>query len=467
MMDEKDNLINLVNSIDDISELIYVADMETYDLLYVNMAGKEAFRLDSLEGIKCYQALQQLDAPCSFCTNCFLEMEHNYNWEITNPVTGRHYFLKDRLINWNGRPARLEIAFDVTDYEKEKNDLRYALDTERIVLDCIRILYQERDLDRAINRVLQKIGQYLSADRAYIFQLRNGGLDNTYEWCREGVTPQIDSLQGLDPSIVLPWKDELKKHECIVMERIEDIMGEDVYDILAPQDIHSMVIAPLEEGNRINGYFGVDNPPVEKLRNIASLLETLRYFIMVTFQKHQDERRLQHLSLHDTLTGLYNRNKYLLDLSSFSQIEGPVGVVYLDFNGLKEINDYYGHAQGDQALKKCTEKMRGVFQDANLYRTGGDEFVIICPHKNREEFLELVEALRQDLAAETLPVALGYQWEKSAGDLKKLIALADEQMYENKRQFYATASEFTSHTRYPRCSAPFLFQVEPEKDKLE
>ena len=63
----------------------------------------------------------------------------------------------------------MEIAFDVTDYEKEKKDLRYALDTQQVVLDCIRILYKEQDLDKALNQVLQIIGQYLSADRALHF----------------------------------------------------------------------------------------------------------------------------------------------------------------------------------------------------------------------------------------------------------------------------------------------------------
>mgnify|MGYP000668314836 FL=1 len=144
------------------------------------------------------------------------------------------------------------------------------------------------------------MGQFLSADRAYIVQIRGDKMDNTDEWCREGVLPQIDFLQGLDPSIVVPWQNELDNHQCIIMKDIEDIKGERVYDVLSPQDIQNMVIAPLEENGRINGYFGVDNPPHEKIRNIVSLLETLRYFIMVTFQRHADEPRLQHLSLHDT-----------------------------------------------------------------------------------------------------------------------------------------------------------------------
>ena len=224
MADKSEDFTGLLNSIDEITELIYVSDLETYDLLYMNKAGRKAFSSNAAAGGKCYQVLQKRDSPCPFCTNQVLHTDKSYGWEFTNPVTGRHYFLKDRLIEWQGRLARLEIAFDVTNYEKEKNELRYALDSQQIVLDCIKILYQERDLDKAINCVLQMIGQYLSADRAYIFQIRGDKMDNTYEWCREGVLPQIDFLQGLDPSIVVPWQNELDNHQCIIMKDIEDTM---------------------------------------------------------------------------------------------------------------------------------------------------------------------------------------------------------------------------------------------------
>lgn len=453
MMNKPDDLTGLVDAIDDVSELVYVADPETHDLLYMNRAGKTALNIDSLEGLKCYKVIELQDAPCPFCTNQYLRTDETYSWETTNPVTGRHYLLKDRLIKWDGKLARLEIAFDVTDYEKEKKDLRYALDTQQVVLDCIRILYKEQDLDKALNQVLQIIGQYLSADRAYIFKIRGDKMDNTHEWCREGVVPQIDSLQGLDVSIVIPWENELQNHQCIIMKDIEEIRGEKVYDVLSPQDIQNMVIAPLEENGQINGYFGVDNPPHEKIRNIVSLLETLRYFIMITFQRHMDERRLQHLSLHDTLTGFYNRNKYILDIPEIANAGGSVGVVFLDFNGLKEINDFYGHSYGDQALKKCAEKMRAVFGNANLYRTGGDEFVIIASDQSETAFLSLVDTLRASLTEEQLPVAMGYQWQETSSNLKTLITLADQHMYEDKRRFYKDSVSSENPTRRPRNSS--------------
>ncbi len=83
----------------------------------------ESSHLDDIEGNICYRVLQGRDSPCPFCTNRFLKSGENYTWEITSPITGRHYLLKDRLIEWEGRRARVELAFDTTDAEQEKEKL--------------------------------------------------------------------------------------------------------------------------------------------------------------------------------------------------------------------------------------------------------------------------------------------------------------------------------------------------------
>ena len=78
----------------EISELLYVSDVDTYELLFINEAGKRSFRIDDVEGKLCYQVLQGRDTPCPFCTTKYLKSGENYTWETTNPITGRHYLLK-------------------------------------------------------------------------------------------------------------------------------------------------------------------------------------------------------------------------------------------------------------------------------------------------------------------------------------------------------------------------------------
>lgn len=97
--------------------------------------------------------------------------------------------------------------------------------------------------------------------------------------------------------------------------------------------------------------------------------------------------------------------------------------------------------------------MRLVFEEANLYRTGGDEFVIISSQKSQEEFLKLVRTLKDSLAKEQLPVAVGAQWQESAENLRNLITLADRAMYEDKQRFYETTLTPNPLTRRPRDSS--------------
>ena len=104
----------------EISELMYVSDIETYDLLFANEAGKKTFHIDNTKKNKCYKVIQGFDAPCPFCTNHLLSMDETYSWEYTNPLTKRHYLLKDRLMEWEGRLARMEIAFDITNNQMKR-----------------------------------------------------------------------------------------------------------------------------------------------------------------------------------------------------------------------------------------------------------------------------------------------------------------------------------------------------------
>lgn len=192
---------------DDILEIVYVVDIETYELLYLNESGKQLFGLDDVADRKCYQALQGFDEPCPFCTNSKLKSDATYTWEHSNALTGKRYLLKDRLIDWEGRAARIEVAADMTASEEDDLGLRYALDAEGMVLRCVDDLYREADLDTASKSMLRTIGECLESDRTYIIEFSEGFANNTYEWCAEGIEPAIDLLQGIDLQSVARWLD--------------------------------------------------------------------------------------------------------------------------------------------------------------------------------------------------------------------------------------------------------------------
>lgn len=430
---------NMFEILNEMIELIYIADVETYELLFMNTIGKERFKLDKLDGLKCYKILQGLDAPCPFCTNAKLSLDETYSWSITNSVNHCHYLLKDKLIVWNGRVARIEIAIDDSESENEKIALKNALEGEQIVMECAKQLYHTADIYATVCNVLGQIGAFLKAERAYIFDIRDNKMFNTYEWCAEGVQPQVENLQDLDVSLIDGWMPYFNRQECVIFDSLDEMKWDnlDTYHVLARQGIRSLVAAPLEKDGEIVGYIGVDNPPCEKVINIAPLFRTLCYFLMTTMRRAEDEEKLSRLSYYDMLTGFYNRNRFIQDIAQLVDYEGSVGVAYLDINGLKDINDHFGHTRGDQILFLCARKMAEAFGLGDFYRIGGDEFLVICRDMNKNQFVSLTERMKTafDVDSECC-AAVGHQWAETGSNIQSLISKADAMMYKSKEEYY-------------------------------
>ncbi|GAB6184440.1 ATP-binding protein [Thermodesulfovibrio hydrogeniphilus] len=123
---ERNQLLSIFDSIDFI---IYISDPFTHEILYANKYTKELFGKD-LVGKLCYVELQGKDQPCEFCTNeIILKLAGKpYKWTYYNPILKRYYEIIDRIITWTDeRPARFEIAIDITDVikaEEEKAELQ-------------------------------------------------------------------------------------------------------------------------------------------------------------------------------------------------------------------------------------------------------------------------------------------------------------------------------------------------------
>ncbi len=94
---------------------VYICDMETHDLLYLNPNACETLHVtqEGVLGQKCYKVIQGRTSPCPFCTNDKLCEESFYEWEFDNPVLQRTFMIKNRVINWEGRRARIELSHDM------------------------------------------------------------------------------------------------------------------------------------------------------------------------------------------------------------------------------------------------------------------------------------------------------------------------------------------------------------------
>ena len=445
--------INTLSLLNEISELVYVSDPETYELLFVNQTGCQTLHLENYKHKKCYEVLQGKTSPCEFCTNDRLCDDNFYTWEFTNPSIGRHFLLKDKIIQWRGKTARMEIAFDITERELQKQELKNMLDVQTLITNCVRMLYAVDNLDQTINAVLTQIGEFLVSDRAYVFEIKDELMNNTHEWTAPGISPQLEKLQQLDLSLISDWLPFFEKNDCIIIDDVEQLQKTNpaAYATLHAQEITSLIAAPIFLDNKLAGYIGIDNYDSEKIKNSSYLLLSMSIFLSYAIRHRNHVDMLHRLSYHDLLTNALNRNAFMDVLSQFRPGQyASAGIIYIDINGMKEINDFYGHHQGDKILITTVAKVFNLFKPDELFRIGGDEFVIITYDLTETDFYEKFNLLRNIFCKKTnLPfsIATGSCWVKSPSDLNSLLQQADSAMYTDKKKFYY-GKEKTSRYRH-------------------
>ncbi|MEG0377217.1 MAG: EAL domain-containing protein [Eubacterium sp.] len=429
---------SLLNALE---EIIYVVNPKTYELLYLNQTGLDALDIEgSYYGLPCYKVLQGQDQPCSYCTNDKLNDKEFYVWEHNNTNIDRHYLLKDKNIVWYDIPAKMEIAIDITEKEDISQRIKEKLKIEETIVDCIKTLTTETNMDKAIDSVLMAIGQFYSSDRAYIFELTSDRqhVNNTYEWCAEGIIPEIDVLQNVEFEVVTQWFNYFNQDKVVSIQNIEDIKYDDplVYKTLKPQKINSVIVVPLKLNQTILGFIGVDNPL--HFDKDMELLSSMSYFIIEDIEKRRTRDQLKVMSYTDGLTGLANRNWYnnylsTTELSTFSSI----GIVFIDINGLKTLNDRYGHLFGDEAIISLSNLIQRCFSTAQIFRLGGDEFVIICENIDAQSFEFKIEYFLKLASTEkNYSVSVGHVWSDQHTPFQKLLSRADELMYIDKQNYY-------------------------------
>ncbi len=154
-------------------------------------------------------------------------------------------------------------------------------------------------IDEMVNVGLETIGKFVQADRSYIFQYFDHQrlMDNTHEWCAEGIVPQIEILQHL-PTDLFSWlTDKINKNETIIVPRVSDMPKEAAAEreILEQQDIRSLIIIPLASGDLPFGYIGFDAVTKERPwpQETVSVLKLAGGIIANAIQRKHVERLLQ------------------------------------------------------------------------------------------------------------------------------------------------------------------------------
>ena len=176
---------------------------------------------------------------------------------------------------------------------------------------------------------------------------------------------------------------------------------------------------------------------------------------------------LKRRAMFDELTGCYNRASIMHALEAniaSGERQAERAVMFVDLDRFKAVNDRHGHATGDELLSVVAHRLQGAVRAEDMVgRIGGDEFLVLCPDiGGPEQAMKLAErlsdALREEVGVATgnivQLVSVGVAWSEGAdADADKLVALADDAMYESKREA-AGRPKLAVAARPPRGSLP-------------
>ncbi len=391
--------------LNNLSEMVYVVDLKNDEILFINRAGMKLY--GDVHGLICWQALQKdREGPCPHCQIEKADSrEHSMNgsltWERRNASNQRVYDYHCIFINWiDGSPAKLISAMDITDRKAAEDLVLQSREWYRTMAEDIPLLLCR--FDPAFNFA------YVNNAYADFFGKAKSALIGGKLW-----------------QVIPPENRDKVHHALLALSPSEPISSHEHTNVArdgSARWVEWTNRAVYDDQGLLKEYLSIGQD--------------------VTEQKYY-EAQLEYLSLHDALTGLWNKGYYDLELQ---RLEGgreyPIAFIVADMDKLKSINDTYGHHVGDKVLIDCATILKSTVRKGDiLVRIGGDEFVMIMPRTDREAGEGVLQRIENELeeynrqsAYPPVSISFGLAISESAAQtMAETYVEADRIMYARKQ----------------------------------
>ncbi|MBR4777213.1 MAG: sensor domain-containing diguanylate cyclase [Lachnospiraceae bacterium] len=321
-----------------------------------------------------------------------------------------------------------------------------------VLSTCIK-LRGAKDFRESMNEVIRDIRDICEARRCCILLI-----DDEEQSCgilsdalRPGVEkPMGQSMNKSFYSVACTWEATLAGSTCLIIKNEHDMnvvkeRNPGWYESLKKAEVQSLVLYPLKNNGKMIGYIWASNFNIERSDKIKEVLELTTFFIASEIANYQLLNRLEILSNMDLLTGCRNRNAMNNRVAEFDLPEARkyknLAIVFVDLNGLKQTNDREGHPAGDRLLKRAANVLTEVFSEEEIYRAGGDEFMIIALNTSLKEMEDKIATLRNVSEDNNVSFAVGLCFDDTKLDIRKDMHIADERMYDDKDEYYEAHPE--------------------------
>ncbi|MGM0436646.1 MAG: HD domain-containing phosphohydrolase [Bacillota bacterium] len=338
------------------------------------------------------------------------------------------------------------MLININERKKKEKEIKHREHRQKLAVEIASDFLNKplNQMDKTIDATLAKLGKDMEAERSYIFESGEDHIMScTNTWFRSKKAQTV--INDNNPIEVQNWMyGQLLNQKPVSIKNVNDIPLKAVDDRreFKKQSVKSLLWVPMIVENQVIGFLGVDSISSEREWNDNDIqtMQLIASIVASAINRIKMENDLIYHTFHDQLTGLFNR-AYFEEESKRLDVERqlPISVILADVNGLKLINDTFGHEKGDQLLKEVARIFRKIFRKEDIItRWGGDEFLILLPQTGEEETQKICERIRKKCSKTTefgipISMALGYaEKENLEEDLYECINKADEMMYKNK-----------------------------------
>ena len=319
---------------------------------------------------------------------------------------------------------------------QETREKQKRLELISNVHDVEQLLFIAHHKSENIGLALEKAAEMTASQCAFFETVLDETQSQLYLWEKDPDTGEDSFLDIKDQSVFQDYFRENQK-ELVVFNEIEAYQaGKEIYSIFKQKKLKNLVVIPVENINKaLIGALGIINTDMEWVD--YEQLKSVTFSLSMFYHNMQSYTIARKMGEIDVLTGLLNRNRFERDISFYQQLQGKsLACIYLDANGLHELNNEKGHAAGDEMLKNIAGEIKREFGEETTYRIGGDEFLIFVTGKGQEEVLEMAARVQQAAGEKGYDVSVGVQWTEKVASVSRLMKEAERQMYADKERYY-------------------------------
>ena len=337
-----------------------------------------------------------------------------------------------------------QFIFEFTEEAEADRMASVSINNAETVIEACIKLVGAADLQESIGDVLDIVMEETGAraSRILLIDREKRSYVNFCERVVGDARPE-PGKDALSFDLVESWEKTIGVSNALIIKNAQDLAAlEKEHPVwaksLRDNMVRSMVLIPLRRENTIIGYMYLLNFDVKKVVEVKELVELMSFFLGSEIYNYLLLQKLEELSQVDVLTGVHNRRAMVSRVNYISSCKPkkPYGVINIDLNGLKTVNDRDGHDAGDRLLVQAAALLKKQFRRDDLFRTGGDEFLILTYDIREDLFMEKLERLRRDSEANHLSLAIGSFWCDGSVELTPAFRMADERMYADKQAFY-------------------------------